>query len=108
MIGFFSFLLLQLKYKLSAEEVTSLMFFGKISCIMTLWMVIPFMKRVLKLTENISAAIGVVIAAIGILTKKVVFENMKNILQDMFCLYLVVHLSGSELGVLLEIGFHLV
>ena len=55
----------QLKYNLSAEEVTSLMFAAKIECWIGLWLIIPFIKKVLKLSDNMIAVVAAVATSTG-------------------------------------------
>ena len=55
----------QNKYKLTANEVTSLMFVAKIGCWISLWVLLPFMKKVLKLSDSTTALVAIISTSTG-------------------------------------------
>ena len=54
----------QNEYKLTANEVTALMFVAKIGCWMSLWLLLPLMKKVLYMSDS-SVALMAIISTSG-------------------------------------------
>ena len=57
---------LENKYKLTEEEIGTYLFNYRIACWLGLWLVVPFLTNVFKLSDSIIAVIAVVTASTGI------------------------------------------
>ena len=57
---------LENKYKWTEEEIGTYLFNFRIACFLGLWLVVPFLTNVVKLSDSIIAVIAVVTASTGI------------------------------------------
>ena len=55
----------QYKYKFTANEVTALMFVAKIGCWISLWLLLPLMKKLLKLSDSTTALVAIISTSTG-------------------------------------------
>ena len=66
---------LENKYKWTEEEIGTYLFNYRIACWLGLWLVVPFLTNVFKLTDSIIAVIAVVTASTGITDKLSLSSN---------------------------------
>ena len=66
---------LENKYKWTEEEIGTYLFNFRIACFLGLWLVVPFLTNVVKLSDSIIAVIAVVTASTGI-TRQSILDSV--------------------------------